>query len=87
VAAVVVAVTDTAHYEVELFGAAHANEGARWRPVRTAPPDDAAPVPLVFGSLGGVLGYVERDQPGAVRIIWVTNDGKRLVVEVAKRSP
>ncbi len=79
--------TDTAHYELELFEAAHANEGARWRAVRTAPPDDATPVPLVFGSLGGVLGYVERDQPGTVRIIWVTNDGMRLVVEAARASP
>ena len=42
---------------------------------------------MVFGSLGGVLGYVERDQPGTVRIIWVTDNGKRLVVETGRASP
>jgi hypothetical protein len=44
-------------------------------------PNDAVPPPLVFGSLSEARSYAERDQPGAVRIIWVTEESKRLVVE------
>jgi hypothetical protein len=49
-------------------------------------PNDAVPPPLVFGSLSEARSYAERDQPGAVRIIWVTEESKRLVVETFDRE-
>ena len=72
--------TDGGHCEVELFGPDHDGRGARWRPV-TASLDDATPAPLAFGSLSAARGYAERDRPGPARIIWVTEEGERLVVE------
>jgi hypothetical protein len=79
------AITDAAHYEVELFEPPQAGEGARWRPIMVSP-NDAVPPPLVFGSLSEARNYAERDQPGAVRIIWVTEESKRLVVETFDRE-
>jgi hypothetical protein len=74
------AVIDDGHYEIELFGRGHPGEGARWRSVMMSP-DAAVPMPLVFGSLSEARSYAEQDQPGAVRIVWVMEEGKRLVVE------
>src|SRR3712207_5961389 len=74
------AVTSDGHYEVELFEPGHADKGARWRPV-TVTPDNTIPTPLVFGSLSEARSYIERGQPAAVRIMWVMEEGKRLVVE------
>jgi uncharacterized protein YpmB len=38
---------------------------------------------LTFDGLSAVQAYVGRNQPGAVRIVWVTEDGEREVVEAA----
>jgi hypothetical protein len=73
-------VTDDGHYEIELFEPGHPGEGARWRSVMMFP-DAADPMPLVFGSLSETRSYAERDQLRAVRIVWVMEGGKRLVVE------
>ncbi len=42
---------------------------------------DAVPVVLTFDVLSAAQAYVGRDQPGAVRIVRVTEDGEREVVE------
>jgi hypothetical protein len=76
------------HYEVELRELSYADDGAGglqvtgsyWKPVRVLN-KDAVPTPLTFDALGAAQAYVGRKQPGAVRIVRVTNDGEREVVE------
>jgi hypothetical protein len=51
-----------------------------WKPVRVFN-KDAIPVPLTFEALGAAQAYVGRNQPGAVRIVRVTEDEEREVVE------
>jgi hypothetical protein len=51
-----------------------------WKPVRVFD-KDTIPVALTFEALGAAQTYVGRNQPGAVRIVWVTEDGEREVVE------
>ena len=45
-----------------------------WKPVRVFN-KDAVPVPLTFEALGAAQAYVGRNQPGAVRIVRVTEEG------------
>jgi hypothetical protein len=54
--------------------------GSMWKPVRVFN-KDAIPVPLTFGALCAAQAYVGRNQPGAVRIVRVTEDGEREVAE------
>jgi hypothetical protein len=54
--------------------------GSMWKPVRVFN-KDAIPVPLTFEALGAAQAYVGRNQPGAVRIVRVTEEGEREVVE------
>jgi hypothetical protein len=76
------------HYEVELRELLYeadgtgglAVTGSMWKPVRVFN-KDAVPVPLTFETLGAAQAYVGRNQPGAVRIVRVTEDGERKVVE------
>ena len=76
------------HYEVELRELAYADDGtgglrvtgSYWKPVRVFN-KDAVPMPLAFDALGAAQAYVGRNQPGAVRIVRVTEDGEREVVE------
>ncbi len=72
--------TGEGHYEAELFEPPHIDESAHWRPIMIFP-EDSIPVPLTFGSLGEARSYAEREQIGTVRIVWVTEEGERLVVE------
>ena len=39
------------------------------------------PLPLTFDALSAAQAYVGRNQPGAVRIVRVTEEGEREVVE------
>ena len=39
------------------------------------------PMPLTFDALSAAQAYVGRNQPGAIRIVRVTEDGEREVVE------
>ncbi len=57
------------HYEVELHELTYANDG------------NSIPTPLTFDALCAAQAYVGRNQPGAVRIVRVTDDGEREVVE------
>ena len=41
---------------------------------------------MLFATLRSAKVYIRRRQPGAVRIVWVTEDGEREVVE-ANGSP
>ena len=76
------------HYEVELREIAYADDGngllqitgESWRPVRVFRGDNIT-TPLVFGSLSEARSYADRDRPGLVRIVRVTEDGEREVVE------
>jgi hypothetical protein len=79
------------HYEVELRQITYADDGSGvlkitdegWRPVRVLRTGSAA-TPLVFGSLDEARGYADRDRPGTVRIVRVTEDGEREVVETGR---
>jgi hypothetical protein len=51
-----------------------------WKPVRVFS-KDMVPTPLTFDALGAAQAYVGRNQPGAVRIVRVMEDGEREVVE------
>ena len=42
---------------------------------------DAVPMPLTFDALSAAQAYVGRNQPGAVRIVRVTDESEREVVE------
>ena len=76
------------YYEVELRELAYQDDGRgilqitgeRWRPVRVFR-GDAVTTPLVFGSLSEARDYADRDRPGQVRIVRVTEEGEREVVE------
>jgi len=76
------------HYEVELRELLYEDDGAgglrvtgsMWKPVRVFN-KDMVPMPLTFEVLSAAQAYVGRNQPGAVRIVRVTEDGKREVVE------
>ncbi len=76
------------HYEVELRELLYENDsagglrvtGSYWRPVRVFNKDDI-PIPLTFDALSAAQAYVGRNQPGAVRIVRVTDNGEREVVE------
>jgi hypothetical protein len=56
--------------------------GLSWRPVRVLRTDDV-PIPLPFAALCAAQAYVGRNQPGAVRIVRVADDGEREVVETS----
>jgi hypothetical protein len=51
-----------------------------WKPVRVFN-KDAVPTVLTFEALSAAQAYVGRNQPGAVRIVRVREDGEREVVE------
>jgi hypothetical protein len=76
------------HYEVELRELLYESDGtgglrvtgSMWKPVRVFN-KDAVPVPLTFEALGAAQACVGRNQPGAVRIVRVTEEGEREVVE------
>ena len=54
--------------------------GEGWRPVRVFRGDNIT-TPLVFGSLEKARGYADRNRAGQLRIVWVTEDGERQVVQ------
>jgi hypothetical protein len=76
------------HYEVELRELLYeadgtgglAVTGSMWKPVRVFN-KDTVPTVLTFEALGAAQAYVGRNQPGVVRIVRVTEDGEREVVE------
>jgi hypothetical protein len=76
------------HYEVELREMTYEADGtgglrvtgSMWKPVRVFN-KDMVPTPLTFDALGAAQAYVGRNQPGAVRIVRVMEDGEREVVE------
>ncbi len=76
------------HYEVELRELLYEADGAGglrvtgsyWKPVRVFN-EDAGPMVLTFDALCAAQAYVGRNQPGAVRIVRVTDEGEREVVE------
>ncbi len=51
-----------------------------WKPVKVFD-KDAVPTPLTFDALCAAQAYVGRKQPGAVRVVRVTEEGEREVVE------
>jgi hypothetical protein len=75
------------HYE-ELRELTYADDGAgglrvtgsMWKPVRVFN-KDMVPLPLTFDALSAAQAYVGRNQPGAVRIVRVTEDGEREMVK------
>jgi hypothetical protein len=76
------------HYKVELRELLYKADGtgglrvtgSMWKPVRVFD-KDLVPMPLTFDALSAAQAYVGRNQPGAVRIVRVTEDGEREVVE------
>jgi hypothetical protein len=76
------------HYEVELREFTYEADGtgglrvtgSMWKPVRVFS-KDMVPTPLTFDALGAAQAYVGRNQPGAVRIVRVMEDGEREVTE------
>jgi hypothetical protein len=76
------------HYEVELREMTYESDGtgglrvtgSMWKPVRVFN-KDMVPMPLTFDTLSEAQAYVGRNQPGAVRIVRVMEDGEREVVE------
>jgi hypothetical protein len=76
------------HYEVELRELIYESDGtgglrvmgSYWKPVRVFN-KDTVPVSLTFDALCAAQAYVGRNQPGAVRIVRVTEEGEREVVE------
>ncbi len=76
------------HYEVELHEPTYEDDstvlgvtGLSWS-VRVLRSDDV-PIPLTFDALCAAQAYVGRNQPGAVRIVQVADDGEREVVETS----
>ena len=80
--------TGEGHYEVELRELLYEADGtgglrvtgSMWKPVRVFN-RDMIPLPLTFDALSAAQAYVGRNQPGAVRIVRVTEEGEREVVE------
>ena len=76
------------HYEVELRELTVESDGtggmqvtgSMWKPVRVFN-KDMVPLPLTFDALSAAQAYVGRNQPGAVRIVQVTEDDEREMVE------
>ena len=76
------------HYEVEIRELVYQDDdgtvlrvtGSSWLPVKVFGKDGAS-TPLTFDALGAAQAYVGRNQPGSVRIVRVTADGEREVVE------
>jgi hypothetical protein len=76
------------HYEVELRELTYEADGTgdlrvtdkRWQSVLVFRRDRIT-APLTFGSLNEARSFTERDRPGFVRIVRVTEDGEREVVE------
>ena len=75
-------------YEVELRELTYESDdtgglrvtGTMWKPVRVFN-KDTVPMVLTFDALAAAQAYVGRNQAGAVRIVRVTEDGKREVAE------
>jgi hypothetical protein len=75
------------HYEVETRKLTYQDDdgtvlrvtGSSWLPVKVFGKDGAS-VPLTFDALCAAQAYVGRNQPGAVRIVRVTEEGEREVV-------
>ncbi len=80
--------TSPDHYEVELRQLTYESggpdgfqiTGSTWTPIPLFP-NAAVPIPLTFDALSAAQAYVGRNQPGAVRIVRVTEEGEREVVE------
>jgi hypothetical protein len=76
------------HYELELRELLYESDGtgglrvmgSMWKPVKMFN-KDAIPVPLTFDALCAAQAYVGRNQPGAVRVVRVMEDGEREAVE------
>jgi hypothetical protein len=76
------------HHEVELREMTYESDGtgglavtgSMWKPVRVFN-KDTVPMVLTFDALGAAQAYVGRNQPCAVRIVQVMEDGEREVVE------
>jgi hypothetical protein len=76
------------HYEVELRELTYESDstgglrvtGSMWKPVRVFDKDTILMV-LTFNALSAAQAYVGRNQSGAVRIVRVTEEGEREVVE------
>jgi hypothetical protein len=85
--------TVTMHYEVELRELTYEADGtgglrvtgSMWKPVRVFD-KDMIPMPLAFDVLSAAQAYVGRNQAGAVRIVRVTEDGEREVVEAGDKE-
>jgi hypothetical protein len=65
-------------YDQQQPGLSINGPGSMWKPVRVFN-KDAIPVPLTFEALGAAQAYVGRNQPGAVRIVRMTEDEEREV--------
>ena len=84
------AVNGPDHYEVELREMTYEADGtgglrvtgSMRKPVRVFN-KDTIPVPLTFDALCAAQAYVGRNQPGAVRIVRVTEEGEWQVVEAS----
>ena len=82
------------HYEVELRELTYESDGtgglrvtgSMWKPVRVFN-KDAVPMPLTFDALSAAQAYVGRNQPDAVRIVRVTEDGEPEVVDTRLEQP
>jgi hypothetical protein len=83
--------TDPEHFEVELRELLYEADGtgglqvtgSTWKPVRMFD-KDMVPMPLTFDALGAAQAYVGRNQPGEVRVVRVTEEGEREVIESAE---
>jgi hypothetical protein len=81
-------------YEVELRELLYEDDGAGglrvtgsyWQPVRVFN-KDAVPMPLTSDALSAAQVYVGRNQPDAVRIVRVTEDGERDVLGTRLEQP
>ncbi len=77
------------HYEVKLreltYEADSAGDlriaGSSWKPVKVFN-KDTIPIPLTFDALCAAQAHTGRPQPGGVRIVRVTDEGQRELVEV-----
>jgi hypothetical protein len=81
------------HYEVELRELLYEADGtgglrvtgSMWKPVRVFN-KDTVPMVLTFEALSAAQAYVGRNQPGAVRIVRVTEDGEREAAEAGSEE-